>query len=139
MSELDDLRARLETSRMALLEAVHGLTERDFSASLGEEDTVVDALAGLARSEREAVQTAREAAGAPPRPLPAGKAVTGRPLPPQVVHDLAGARYETELLLDWLAEADEAAAEAVRSAFDGIAAREIAVARQISGRERPGA
>jgi hypothetical protein len=139
MTELDDLRARLEASRAALLEAVRGLTERDFAAPLAEDETVVDALAALARGEREAVHAARVAAGAPPRPLPAGKAVAGRPLPPQVVHDLAGARYETELLLDWLAEATPAPSEAVRSALDGVEAREIAAAARIAGRERTGA
>ncbi|MFA7297638.1 MAG: hypothetical protein WC211_10730 [Dehalococcoidia bacterium] len=139
MSALDDLRARLDASRATLLEAVRGLTERDFSADLGAGETVVDALAALARAEREAVHTARAAAGAPPRPLPAGKAVAGRPLPPQVVHDLAGARYETELLLDWLAEAAAAPSEAVRSALDGIEAGETAAAARIAGRERPGA
>lgn len=139
MTELDDLRARLEASRSALLEAVRGLTERDFAAPLAEDETVVDALAALARGEREAVHAARVAAGAPPRPLPAGTAVAGRPLPPQVVHDLAGARYETELLLDWLAEAAPAPSEAVRSALDGVEAREIAAAARIAGRERTGA
>jgi len=139
MSELDDLRARLDASRAALLEAVRGLTERDFAAPLGEDEMVVDALAALARGEREAVHAARAAAGAPPRPLPAGKAVAGRPLPPQVVHDLAGARYETELLLDWLTEAAAAPSEAVRSTLDVIEERETAVAARIAGRERAGA
>lgn len=136
MSELDDLRAGLDASRTALLEAVRALTERDFAAPLSEDETVVDALAALARGEREAVHAARAAAGAPPRPLPAGKAVAGRPLPPQVVHDLAGARYETELLLDWLAEAVTVPSEAVRSALGGIEARESAVAARIADRER---
>ena len=139
MSELDDLRARLDASRAALLDAVRGLTERDFSAEIGAGETVADALAALARGEREAVHAARAASGAPARPLPVGKAVAGRPLPPQVVHDLAGARYETELLLDWLVEAATVPSEAVRSALDGIEARETAVARRIDDRERPGA
>lgn len=138
MSALDDLRARLDASRAALLDAVRGLTERDFAASLGDE-TVVDALAVLAREEREAVRLARAAAGAETRPLPVGGRGAGRPLPPQVVHDLAGARYETELLLDWLATATTAAVEASRGPLEAVEARETAVAARIAGRERPDA
>ena len=66
-------------------------------------------------------------------------AVAGRPLPPQVVHDLAGARYETELLLDWLAEASVAPSTAVGSALAAIEVREAVVAVRIAGRERAGA
>ena len=137
MTNIDDVRARLAASRAALLEAVRGLTERDFATPLGDA-TVVEVLAALARSEREAVREARVAASAPARPLPAAGGEAGRPLPPQVVHDLAGARYETELLLDWLdsqaAESAVGALEAVQGELEGIEARETTTAAQILGR-----
>ena len=135
MTEIADLRSGLDASRAALLEAVRGLTERDFAAPLGD-GTVVEALAALARSERAAVHAARQAAGAEPRPLPVGMAVSSRPLPPQVVHDLAGARYETELLLDWLAAAPQRLDTAVEGLLGGIEAREADTAARIAARER---
>lgn len=140
MSEIADLKGRLDASRAALLEAVRGLTERDFAAPLGD-GTVVEALAALARAERDAVHAARQAAGAEPRPLPSGKAASSRPLPPQVVHDLAGARYETELLLEWLG-ASPALDASVEALLAGIEAREAATAAQIAshaGASEPGA
>jgi hypothetical protein len=97
----DELRAALEASRTALLAAIQGLTDRDFSAEVAEGETVITTLAALAASEREAVRVAREAVGAPPRPLPStGGARLTRAIPPQVVHDLAGARHETMLFLE---------------------------------------
>ncbi|MEI6666268.1 MAG: hypothetical protein WCL53_08985 [Chloroflexota bacterium] len=134
MTNIDELRTRLAASRAALLEAVRGLTERDFATPLGDA-TVVEVLGALARQERETVRGARMVASAPMRPLPVAGSASGRPLPPQVVHDLAGARYETELLLDWLgSDASGEALEAVRGALEGIEARETATAAQIAGR-----
>jgi hypothetical protein len=135
MTAIADLRARLEGARDALLDAVRTLSERDFAAPLGDA-TIVDALAALAREEREAIRAAREAVGAEPRPLPRGQATGSRPLPPQVVHDLAGARYETTLLLDWLGatEIPQAATAAAEALLRGIEARETDIAAQITGR-----
>lgn len=136
MTNIDESRARLAASRAALLEAVGGLTERDFVAPLGDA-TIIEVLAALAREERQTVQGARVAASAPTRPLPAGSGGEGgRPLPPQIIHDLAGARYETELLLDWLAASGmEASFEAVRGALEGIERREAETAARIQARE----
>lgn len=86
------LNERLDGSRAALLRALEGVTERDFSTDLGGE-TVVGLLARLADGERRAVATARG--------RPAAKAARReRPLPPQVVHDLAGARHQTRRYLE---------------------------------------
>lgn len=94
-----DLAARLDVARRALLSALEGLTERDFAADLGGGETVVRMLAALASAEHAAVV---EAGGAPLPHVPAEK-----PLPPQAVHDLAGARYRIQRCLD-APEADEA-------------------------------
>lgn len=93
------------------MEAVRGLSEQAFASELlpsaaeratdSGPTTVVAYLAALAPAEREAVRQARNAVGAEQRPLPP---VTAREqvLPPQLIHDLAGARYETLLFLDTL-------------------------------------
>jgi hypothetical protein len=135
---VDDLRQRLERSRAALLQALEGLTDRDFAAELEPELTVVGALASLAPAERQAVRRAREAVGAPPRPLPsAGSTQRARALPPQVVHDLAGARYETLLFLDSLREEQLAVladGERVEALLARVAEREVATAERVQGR-----
>lgn len=94
-----DLAARLEVARRALLGALEGLTERDFATDLGDGETVVRLLANLAAAEHRAVVEAGGTGvhGAPPE----------KPLPPQVVHDLAGARYRILRRLD-ADDADEA-------------------------------
>lgn len=94
-----DLAARLDAARRALLAALEGLTERDFATDLGGGETVVRMLAALAHAEHEA---AVQAGGVPLPHVPAEK-----PLPPQVVHDLAGVRYRIQRCLDG-PEADEA-------------------------------
>lgn len=128
-------RTLLEQSRAALLAALEGVTERDFTAELEPGTTMIAALAALAPAEREAVRDARVAIGAPERPLPAGGAsVTGRATPPQVVHDLAGARYETLLFLDYLEGAQRPPDGAIAAALEAIAAREAAVSGQIAAR-----
>lgn len=136
--QTDELRAGLAQSRAALLSALEGLTERDFAASTGGA-TVLGLLSALAPAEREAVQRAREAAGAARRPSPQ-RAERSRPLAPQIVHDMAGARYETMLLLDLLeASTDDekpSAADHVRSLLAGVAERERATAERIAARER---
>lgn len=94
--------ARLEASRAALLAALEGLTEREFGTEISGGETVLDRLQALATRERETTRTARQRLNAGERPAPAvGRGTTsGRVLPPQAIHDLAGARYETELLIE---------------------------------------
>ena len=110
MSEHDTpaLVTRLERSRTALLEALTERTEADFARPLGSnhgDEPLGRALAALARAERADLATARS------EPPPKGK-LPERPLPPQVTHDLAGARYQT---LTHLAELDHEAATALVS------------------------
>jgi hypothetical protein len=118
------LRAALEVSRAALLDAIGTLAERDFASSRPSGKTVVATLATLAPRERDAIHVARAAIGAPERHrLGGGEAANARALPPQVVHDLAGARYETLLFIDSVradqldAPAGEGTVEAVLAAY----------------------
>jgi hypothetical protein len=130
----DELRAALDASRAALLAAILGLTDRDFAAELAEGESIIGLLAGLAAGEREAVRLAREAAGADPRPLPTtGGPRLSRAIPPQVVHDLAGARHETMLFLE--AHAPDAG-ERITALLTAIAEREHAAAQRIAERSR---
>ncbi len=115
----DALRARLDASRAALLAALEGITERAFAADLGDGTTVVRALAELAAAERSDVA----AAGGPG----AATRVAEKPLPPQVVHDLAGARYQTLRLVESAGGAVE-----TRAIVERVAAREEAVAARIA-------
>lgn len=121
--------------RRALLEALRELTEQDFAAAF-EGTTVVVRLAALATAERQAVRRAREAVGAEPRPVPP----TGereRVLPPQVIHDLAGARHETLLFLgaiDDRALQAEAGGDRVARLLEALAEREAAAAAGIAAR-----
>ena len=117
------------------------MTEEAFAAEL-EDVTVVAYLATLAPAEREAVRLARQAIDAPQRPVPsAGE--RERVLPPQVIHDLAGARHETLLLLDLLDEDGlnaDAGGESVRALLEAVSKREAAAAALIVERgegERP--
>ena len=124
---LDALRARLDASRAALLASLEGVTDRDFGVDIGRPDaggeTVVQALATLASDERHATAAV------------AGETVTDRvverPLPPQVVHALASARYRTRRYLE-SAEADPQDAEALVA---GLEARDATMAEHI--RQRP--
>ena len=91
------LRAALDASRAALLASIGTLAERDFASSLPSGETVVAALAELAppgagRGEGRSCRH-RRACAAPPRRRRDRR--WRAPLPPQVIHDLAGARYET--------------------------------------------
>ncbi|TAK75390.1 MAG: hypothetical protein EPO16_09060 [Dehalococcoidia bacterium] len=118
-----DLAARLEVARRALLGAMEGLTERDFATDLGEGETVVRLLANLAAAEHQAVG---EAGGTSSQRGPAEK-----PLPPQVVHDLAGARYRILRCVD-----DDDADEAhVRTLVAEVERLEAAAVERI--RDRP--
>ncbi len=147
------LRRRLEASRRALLEAVRGLTEQAFMSELPPSvsepsteqgaTTVVAYLAALAPAEREAVRLAREAVGAEQRPLPPATA-REQVLPPQLIHDLAGARHETLLFLDTLDALDtldeprpraQSGELSVQELLEAVADRESAAARRLA--ERP--
>jgi hypothetical protein len=137
---VESLRERLEASRAALLAALEGVTERDFASELESGVTVVATLGALAQAERTAIRDARDTVGAAQRPLPAGgAAATARATPPQVVHDLAGARYETLLFLDLLAAARPATSGGATLAtlLGGIADREIAAAEAVRSRIDP--
>ncbi len=128
------LLARLDASRQRLLAALEGVTERDFTAAVpaaataeeatseSSDETVVQLLASLAQAEREAVA---QVGGRATSPRNASK-----PMPPQVMHDLAGARYQTRRYVED-ASADAVAAEQLVS---GIEAREAAGAEQIRNR-----
>lgn len=118
----DALRARLAESRAALLAALEGLTEHDFGADLGGGQTVVQALAALAESEQRENAEVRGETSVPPAP--------GRPLPPQVVHALAGASYRSRRYL----ESPEADASSAKALVDGIVEREASLAERIRNR-----
>jgi hypothetical protein len=114
--------ARLERSRAQLLEALTERTEGDFARSLGGdfgEETLGQALAALAQAERANVAAAR-AQTLPDRELPE------RPLPPQVTHDLAGARHQTLTALAHLEDGDT-----VEVLVAAITRREAALIAQI--------
>ena len=132
-SSVESLRARLERSRGALLAALGRLTEVDFAAEVEPGLSVTALLAGLAPAERAAIAKARRAAGAAPRPQPAASAARDSALPPQVIHDLAGARHETVLFLDAVV-ADPPAEDIPWGSLETIAEREEAVAERIRGR-----
>ena len=117
-----DLTARLEVARRGLLGALEGLTERDFATDLGGGETVVRLLASLAGAEHRAVI---EAGGAGSHGAPVEK-----PLPPQVIHDLAGARYRILRCLD-AEEADEAR---VRTLVAEVGRLEAAAVERIRNR-----
>ena len=137
---LEELRQALAGARSALLEAMGGLTERDFAQEV-DGATLTQHLAALAPAERDAVRRARRALGLEERVLPVGR-VAGRVLPPQVVHDLAGARYETLLLLEAMAGLDESVlrqavggGQSVADTLDIVAQQDLDAARRIKGRE----
>ncbi len=116
-----ELHARLDASRAVLLAALGDVTERDFATDLGGE-TVVLLLARVAGEERAAVA---QATGTEYAPRPVQK-----PMPPQVVHALAGARHRTRRYLD-SPEATEAAALALVTAAEQ---REATAATRIAAR-----
>lgn len=129
-----ELRARLDRSRTALLEMLANLTERDFASEIEDGRSVLDLLASLAPAERVSAASA----------LPGGTEAAheasarrrgGAMLPPQVIHDLSGARRRTLIALDRIeaaggveddsleefraiAEREEQAAAAIRAHFD---------------------
>jgi hypothetical protein len=136
---LDRLRDDLAGARAALLEAMAGLTERDFAQEI-DGATITQWLAAIAPAERDAVRRARRALGLDERRLPAGRE-GGRVLPPQVVHDLAGARYETTLLLEAATSLEASdiedatdAGESVAELLAAVAERDAEVARRIEAR-----
>ena len=137
---LDELRQTLAGARTALLEAMGGLTERDFAHEV-DGVPLTQHLAALAPAERDAVRRARRALGLEERVLPIGREA-GRVLPPQVVHDLAGARYETLLLLEAMAGLDESVlrhavegGQSVADTLGAVAQQDLDAARRIRARE----
>lgn len=113
--------ARLAESRAALLEALTERTEQDFARPLDSEsegETLGHALAVLASAERADIAIAR-AEEPPHRELPE------KPLPPQVTHDLAGARHQT---LSHLGTFDAATATGL---VEAIVGRESALVARI--------
>jgi len=128
----------LDASRAALLASIEGLTERDFATALPGGDSILDRLHRLATDERAAIHVARRQLGVAERPGPLGSGAAdgkSRVLPPQAIHDLAGARYETTLLL---AAAGERLTE-VDATLSAIAEREVSAAAEITAArpERP--
>lgn len=121
-----ELRARLDASRAVLLAALEGVTERDFSSDAGTDvagETVVQMLARVASEERDAVARARRIA--------VEERHIEKPLPPQVIHALAGARHRTARYL----HDAEAELETARGLVAAAEEREAEAARRV--RERP--
>ena len=114
---------RLARSRGALLASLEGVTERDFGVEI-EGQSVVRALASLAAAERAATAAA---AG-----TPVTERVVDRPMPPQVVHALAGARYATRTYL----ASDGAKAATAEALVARLVEREEAMAARIVARPR---
>lgn len=115
--DLEALRQQLAESRAELIASLAGASETDFNAQIQPEVTVIAALARLADDERATVIEARRLVGVPPRPTPVrGSEPARRLTPPPVVHDLAGARHETNLLLDALSGTDDVRKEAHEAA-----------------------
>jgi len=138
---LDELRQSLAAARAALLEAMGSLTERDFAQQI-DGATLTEWLAALAPAEREAVREARRALGLEERALLPQGGDARRVLPPQVVHDLAGARYETLLLIEAIqglggAALDRAAdgETSVANLLAGIAEQDLKAARRVEARQ----
>ena len=134
----EELTRALDLARGELLEAMAGLTERDFATDLGEGVTVVALLADLARAEHVAIARAREAAGLPARPTTEVGASAARPLPPQVTHALAGTRYEARLLLEALPPHEVVHPAVAMPLLEGCAAAEHDAATRIAARPASG-
>lgn len=156
---LERARAALAAGRAALLAALGPLTELDFNRRIAGGGAIVAELVHLAAAERAlgaalaageepaAASAASDQPAARPRSGSGRTAAPGpgeRLLPPQAVHQLAGARYATEALLARLAaetataggEADAAAAPTASAAqaahrYLALAARETALAAAI--------
>jgi len=121
-ADIDVLTERLEHSRAALLEALTERTEADFAQPLGGahgDDTLGYALAALAQAERADLAIARSQE-------PAQRELPDKPLPPQVTHDLAGARHQTLVALESLD------ASAAQTFVEAVTARETALADEIN-------
>jgi hypothetical protein len=126
---VDGWRARLTASRTSLLRALEGVTEREFAAAFDGERSLVRVLAELAANERAAVAQAR----GDERSI----RVPEKPLAPQVIHDLAGARYQTARLIEEAGPAaSPEAAEHLAALVELVAAREESVATRIAERPR---
>ena len=128
-----ELRARLDRSRATLLDMLGNLTERDFASEIEDGRSVLDLLASLAPAERVSAASALPG-GAEAAHEAGARRRGGAMLPPQVIHDLSGARRRTLIALDRIeaaggmedgslaefraiAEREEQTAEAIRAAF----------------------
>ena len=128
-----ELRARLDRSRAALLELLANLTERDFASEIEDGRSVLDLLAALAPAERASAAAAAPGGAEPARDASARRRRDAM-LPPQVVHDLSGARRQTLIAvaaieaaggdtgdalaeLRAIAEREEQTAETIRARF----------------------
>ncbi|MGE0227433.1 MAG: hypothetical protein AB7I38_04215 [Dehalococcoidia bacterium] len=140
--DIERLRRQLNEGRAHLIASLEGASESDYNAELADGVTIVTAMADLARRERATIEEARRLVGAPPRPSPAVHGEPARRLtPPPVVHDLAGARHETQLFVDTLfgEEYASAALEAATDALRAILDEERDLAGRISARLARGA
>ncbi len=133
-----ELRARLDRSRAALLEMLANLTERDFASEIEEGRSVLELLAALAPAERVSAASALPG-GAEPADEASPRRRRDAMLPPQVVHDLSGARRRTLIALDAIEAAGGVGDDAL-AAFRTIAEREEQAAAAIRARfaERQG-
>ena len=124
-----ELRARLDRSRAALLEMLANLTERDFASEIEEGRSVLELLAALAPAERVSAASALPG-GAEPEDEASPRRRRDAMLPPQVVHDLSGARRRTLIALDAIEAAGGVGDDAL-AAFRTIAEREEQAAAAI--------
>ncbi|MDA1146462.1 MAG: hypothetical protein O3A76_07510 [Chloroflexi bacterium] len=126
-----ELSAPLTASRAALLGALTERTEQDFARPLGGatgEETLGRALAALAAAERADVAATRAATEGSSAAPAVARELPERPLPPQVTHDLAGARHQTLTALGTIEDRDAAArlVSAISERESALAARIVA-------------
>jgi hypothetical protein len=111
-----------------LLEALALLTEQDFISEIEKGHKFIDSLAALAPAERAITAAVRASVGLDPLSGPSA-ATHHLEHPPQIVHDLAGARYATLKTLTELASEEFGLGE-----FHKIAEREEATTSAIHKR-----
>lgn len=130
-----ELRAHLDASRRALLDAIAGLDEEGFRTRPSTQPAISDLLADLLASEDDALRHAvrGDASAAVPRSSAARMAT------PQIIHGLLAQRRDTLRALQPLTpeelarEADHTAdgGGTVASLFQRIAGREVTCAAEI--------
>ena len=105
------------------------LTERDFASEIEDGRSVLELLAALAPAERVSAASALPG-GAEPEDEASPRRRRDAMLPPQVVHDLSGARRRTLIALDAIEAAGGVGDDAL-AAFRAIAEREEQAAAAI--------